>query len=65
MQNDVPSNQLLKQTKQANNSESSESDALVEAINQTITHDDQTLDDLLTRADQLETTVKKQVCYII
>lgn len=65
MQNDVPSSQLLKKTKQINIDESSESDALVEPIDQTINHDDQTLNDLLARADQLETTVKKQVCYII
>jgi hypothetical protein len=56
---------LLKKNKQINIGESSESDALVEPIDQTITHDDQTLNDLLARADQLETTVKKQVCYII
>ncbi len=56
---------MLKKTKQINNGESSESDDLVEPIDQIITHDDQTLNDLLARADQLETTVKKQVCYII
>ncbi len=65
MQNDAQSSQLIKKTKQTNIDESSESDALVEVVDQTIHHDDVTLNDLLARADKLETTVKKQVCYII
>ena len=57
MQNDFTTNQK----KQSNFNESSESDVLLEAINETVQDNDNTLDDLLARADQLETTVKKQV----
>jgi hypothetical protein len=37
---------------------------LVEAIGETIEDNDNTLNDLLARANQLETTVKKQVIFI-
>ncbi|CAF0720148.1 unnamed protein product [Adineta steineri] len=57
--NNAASNQLLKQEK--NTGESLfESDVLVEDIHETIDHDNVTLNNLLARADQLETSVKKQ-----
>ena len=69
MQNDAAEKRLLKKNKRHNEQEadtkSSESEALVEAVDQTIAHDDATLNDLLARADKLETTVKTQVTYII
>lgn len=53
-----PSNQSLKINPESNIDDSSESEAIVEALN----HDDATLNDLLARADKLETTFKKKVC---
>ncbi len=55
MQNDAA---VLNQNKQTNFNESLESDVLVEAIDETVT-----LNDLLARANQLETTVKQQVSF--
>ncbi len=59
MQNNTASNQLFKNNKQNNRSESSELDALAIAIDDTIIHDHATLNDLLARANKLEITVKK------
>ncbi len=66
MQNDAASSQLLKKDTKRYDiekqiDESFESDALVEAIDGTIDHNDLTLNNLLARADQLEITVKQQV----
>ncbi len=65
MQDDPASSQLLKANKQTDFLKSLESVALVDTIDETIAHDDATLNDLLTRADQLETTVQQPVCYFI
>ncbi len=61
MQNKSQSKHLLNKSKQDIIDESSESDALVEAIDKTVNHDEAALNDLLARADKLETTVKTPV----
>ncbi|CAF2575806.1 unnamed protein product [Rotaria sp. Silwood2] len=62
--NDAASKQLLtdniQHDKQNNIGESSQTDTLIEAIDETMVHNDATLDNLLARADKLEVTVKQQ-----
>ncbi|CAF1349682.1 unnamed protein product [Rotaria sp. Silwood1] len=62
--NDAGSKQFLtidiEDDKQNNIGDSSQTDTLIEAIDETIAHDDATLNNLLARANVLEVTVKQQ-----